>query len=154
MDVPARGPMAQCRRLKGNRYRGRSRHRGPEHAIRGTHRGTVAVKSNGGDATVVVTVEVGNHAPAIAQIKAEPENLAPGGRGAVVVTASDVDGDKLGYTWTATGGTITGSGHLVTWTAPTAEGYYTVSCTVSDGHGGVAQAQVTIGVASSIATSR
>ncbi len=42
----------------------------------------------------------------------------------------------LGYAWSSSGGTLSGSVTLATWTAPTTEGTYTVTCSVNDGHGG------------------
>lgn len=50
--------------------------------------------------------------------------------------ATDQDGDQLTYIWAKTGGTITGSGSTITWTAPDTAGTYVITCTVSDGNGG------------------
>ena len=51
--------------------------------------------------------------------------------------ATDEDGDILTYDWSAPdGGTITGSGEVVTWTAPDTPGTYKVACHVSDLYGG------------------
>src|SRR3990172_7215257 len=57
------------------------------------------------------------------------------------VTASDVDGDPLTYTWTVMpgGGTITGTGATVTYTPPaamTGQQTFTVTMKVRDGNGG------------------
>jgi len=57
------------------------------------------------------------------------------------VTASDVDGDPLTYTWTVMpgGGTITGTGATVTYTPPaamTGQQTFTVTVKVRDGNGG------------------
>ena len=43
---------------------------------------------------------------------------------------------NLTYTWTKTEGIISGSGSIVTWTAPATAGTYTITCSVSDGKGG------------------
>lgn len=51
----------------------------------------------------------------------------------VKATASDEDEDVLVYTWQCTGGTITGVGANVTWTAPAQVGTYTITVNVSDG---------------------
>lgn len=63
-----------------------------------------------------------------------------GGSTTVMCDASDPDGDPLTYSWTATGGSISGSGATITWTAPNAPvgSSYTITCTVSDGRGGSA----------------
>jgi peptidoglycan-associated lipoprotein len=57
--------------------------------------------------------------------------------------ASDPDGDPLTYSWDSTGGRLTGSGASVTWYPPEEEerGRYQITCRVSDGRGGTAQAR-------------
>ena len=48
--------------------------------------------------------------------------------------AVDPDGDTLTYSWTTTGGKVTGTGETVTFDATgVAPGSYTVTATVSDG---------------------
>lgn len=55
---------------------------------------------------------------------------------AVTTTASDPDGDSLLYSYTATGGTITGSGPNATWDlSRAAPGTYTATVEVNDGCG-------------------
>jgi len=51
----------------------------------------------------------------------------------VTCYATDQDNDQLTYTWTKTGGTISGSGSTITWIAPSTTSTYTITCTVSDG---------------------
>jgi hypothetical protein len=54
----------------------------------------------------------------------------------VTTTASDPDGDSLLYTYTATGGTISGSGPNATWDlSNAAPGTYTATVEVNDGCG-------------------
>ena len=60
--------------------------------------------------------------------------------------ASDPDGDKLIFEWSADGGATSGEGAVVTWTAPLRGGTATVTVTVSDGRGGVATASVIFAV--------
>ncbi len=56
---------------------------------------------------------------------------------AVTASASDPDGDPLSYAWSATGGTVEGSGSTARWnSAGTAPGSYRVTARVSDGKGG------------------
>ena len=63
-------------------------------------------------------------------------------------TASDPDGDSVSYSWTATGGSVDGSGNQVRWnSANTANGTYTVTARVADNKGGTASCSVDIGVA-------
>jgi hypothetical protein len=47
--------------------------------------------------------------------------------------ATDADGDSLIYDWSCDGGSISGTSAVEVWTAPSAAGTYTVTCTVSDG---------------------
>ena len=78
-----------------------------------------------------------NHPPVISSIIANPSSVDIDESTNITCTASDEDvGDTLTYTWAKTGGTITGSDSAVTWTAPSATGTYTITCTVSDGEGG------------------
>ena len=58
----------------------------------------------------------------------------------------DADGDTLTYTWTASDGKVKGSGASVTWTAPKTPGDYTVTCTVSDGRGGLGTEDIVLTV--------
>ncbi len=65
----------------------------------------------------------------------------------VHVSASDPDNDPLTYSWSATGGTIDGTGTDVRWnSAGLAPGSYTVSVRVDDGRGGTATCAVDIKV--------
>ena len=77
-----------------------------------------------------------NHAPVISSIIANPENICPNDSSVITCNATDQDGDSLNYSWTKTGGTITGSGKTITWTAPASADIYTITCIVSDGKGG------------------
>lgn len=82
----------------------------------------------------------GNYPPRIKSLSADSTILATGRNVKVYCTATDLNGDSLGFAWTPSGGTITGSGDQILWTAPAYTGTFTVSCTVSDGHGGQASA--------------
>lgn len=67
-----------------------------------------------------------------------PGSVNANGIASVAVVASDPDNDPLTYSYTVTGGAITGSGAAVSWTAPSAPGAHSVTVTVSDGKGGSA----------------
>ena len=89
-------------------------------------------------AAVVVVVTVfdmilADHAPVVA-LEA-PDMIIPSGTCQIVCVASDRDGDALSYNWSATGGSISGTGAAVNWTAPGSFGSYNVTVTVSDGRG-------------------
>jgi hypothetical protein len=77
-----------------------------------------------------------NHEPIITSLEAEAGQVVALGSLQVVCTASDPDGDELGYIWWASGGEIDGGGATVTWTAPASEGSLNVTVKVIDGHGG------------------
>lgn len=60
-------------------------------------------------------------------------------------TASDPDGDPLTYAWTASGGSVDGTGPEVRWNpGSSAPGDYTVTAHVDDGRGGTANCSATI----------
>ncbi len=87
-----------------------------------------------------------NRQPVITSLEAEAEGTTPSGSLQVMCTASDPDGDQLGYIWSASAGEINGNADLVTWVAPLSEGSYSVGVTVLDGRGGEATDYVTVTV--------
>jgi len=74
-----------------------------------------------------------NHAPVITSVTVSPPTVTAGGAATVTVTATDQDDDQLTYSYAPNGGSIAGTGYMVTWTAPSAAGSYSVNVTVSDG---------------------
>jgi outer membrane protein OmpA-like peptidoglycan-associated protein len=65
--------------------------------------------------------------------------LDSGDSAAISASASDPDNDPLTYTWTASGGSVDGTGAQVRWLSNgTAAGTYTVTAHVDDGRGGTA----------------
>jgi predicted secreted protein len=109
---------------------------------------TIMVKvtdGKGGEATAELTIVVAvNHPPVIDSLTAEPQVVERTMTSTVECTASDPDGDELSYTWSASGGDISGEGSTVTWTAPETSGDYTIMVKVTDGKGGEATAELTI----------
>jgi len=88
-----------------------------------------------------------NHSSTIISLTSNPPSPIEINQSTVITClASDQDGDTLTYSWTKTGGTITGSGSTITWTAPSIAGTYTIICTVSDGRGGQDSESVNIEV--------
>lgn len=83
-----------------------------------------------------------NHAPTVT-VTADPPQVFTGSNDSIALKAqaADVDNDNLTYKWTATGGTIDGTGPEVRWNSNgVAEGSYTATVTVDDGRGGTASA--------------
>ncbi len=87
-----------------------------------------------------------NREPVISEMTAGNESVNPGGSSQISCVAHDADRDELTYTWEASGGTISGDGATVTWTAPQTSSAYTIRVTVSDGKGGEASREVAVDV--------
>lgn len=81
---------------------------------------------------------VGNLAPVINLLTANPFVVDALATSALSADASDADGDSLTYNWLVTAGSITGSGASVTYNAPNVvlDTVVTVSLEVTDGNGG------------------
>ena len=87
-----------------------------------------------------------NNPPVIASLQTSAEQVAPLGSIQVVCTASDLDGDELSYTWSASAGEVASNADTLTWTAPASDGSHTVAVVVTDGRGGETMDYVTITV--------
>jgi hypothetical protein len=88
----------------------------------------------------------GNQPPVIPSLTPSQTQVFPSSTVEIQCIASDPNGDKLNYTWAATGGSFSGAGASVTWLAPKQYGTYTISVTVDDGKGASAQSSVTLSV--------
>jgi outer membrane protein OmpA-like peptidoglycan-associated protein len=85
--------------------------------------------------------------PPTATARCEPCTVEIGRTSTVTCDASDPDGDPLTYKWSAPAGKFTSATDRQTpWTAPMQEGPVQVMCSVTDGKGGNASANVTIQV--------
>ncbi len=89
---------------------------------------------------------VANEAPIILSLSSEPTSVVPGGSATITCFATDPDDDSLSYSWESSDGSISGSGKVITWTAPDDTGTYPISITVTDGKGGVANRSYAITV--------
>ncbi|MBC7188290.1 MAG: T9SS type A sorting domain-containing protein, partial [Calditrichaeota bacterium] len=78
---------------------------------------------------------VANYPPRIKSLDAAKLLVVFGEAVDVYCTAVDRDGGSLTYYWTATGGTLQGTGSKVAWVAPSAAGEYAISCRVVDAAG-------------------
>ena len=102
--------------------------------------------------SIVLTVFTGcegiiqftNQPPVISSLTANPDTVEASHNTIITCMAIDQDDDQLTYKWVTTGGKISGSGSMVSWTAPAIADTYTVTCTVSDGRGGEDSQSVTV----------
>ena len=102
----------------------------------------------GGQVTSQITITARyNKSPYITTLVASADWITPSGSIPVTCTASDPDGDKLSYEWSATGGNISGTGAVVNWNAPEETGIYNFTVVVKDGHGDKAAKSVILSVA-------
>ncbi len=77
-------------------------------------------------------VIVPNYPPRVKSLIADPELVLLGQDASVFCTAVDRELGSLTYSWSASGGQISGSGSNIIWTAPTLAGLYEVECIVTD----------------------
>lgn len=108
-------------------------------ATTGNQQVTLIVTDESGNADTAtidlsVVLEI-NDAPEILDLVKSAQYVSPNGSMDVTANAFDSNGDPLTYSWTSTGGTISGSGSTVTWTAPGLEGVYQLTVTVQDNGG-------------------
>jgi len=79
-----------------------------------------------------------NLLPVINKLTALPRKLNLGATTTVACSVSDSDGDNLTVHWSSLVGTINATDTVASWTLPDSSGNYYITCTISDGHGGVA----------------
>ena len=103
----------------------------------GSYNVTVKVTdSRGGEVRDYVIIEVrANEPPTINRLVSDADWTLPSGNIQVTCDAEDPDEDDLSYEWTTDGGSISGTGAVVNWTAPQEFGVYNITVAVSDGYG-------------------
>ncbi|MDQ3016809.1 MAG: T9SS type A sorting domain-containing protein [Bacteroidota bacterium] len=87
--------------------------------------------------TLIVVAEI-NIIPEIIDLVAHRKYTSPGGSIRLDAVVQDLNNDPIIYEWSANGGSISGSGAMVFWNAPTSEGVFTIQVQVNDGRGGIA----------------
>ncbi len=95
---------------------------------------------------------VANQAPVIERLEANPSGVIYGGSAVITCIASDPDGDVVRYSWSASDGTITGTGNKVTWVAPNRGGNYNITVIASDGKGGETKGNIMVTVSAAVKT--
>ncbi|HEX4605296.1 MAG TPA: OmpA family protein [Candidatus Angelobacter sp.] len=104
-------------------------------------------KGGSASASTNFAVEAKPNTPPTITCAANPATITVGQRSSIASTASDADNDTLTYSYQTSGGKVTGSGANVQFDSTgVAPGNYTVTCHVSDGHGGEADATTQVAV--------
>jgi hypothetical protein len=110
----------------------------------GTYTVTTQVSDGkGGTASCAtdITVEARPNRPPTASLAVERSPILPGEHTGITCTGNDPDNDPLAYTYSASGGQVTGTGSSAQFDATGLQpGTYNVKCTVNDGRGGTADA--------------
>jgi hypothetical protein len=104
---------------------------------------------HGGNASCSVDVAVNKRPNRPPTISCAPERnpIISGERVNIVSTASDPDGDPLTYSYSATGGQVSGSGPTAVFDSTGLNaGSYSITCTADDGRGGRTSANTNVDV--------
>ncbi|MFP3898715.1 MAG: Ig domain-containing protein [Dehalococcoidia bacterium] len=84
--------------------------------------------------------------PTITSLKADADWTAPGGVLQVVCSVSAYNMEELTYQWSASGGTISGTGAIADWSAPQTVGMYDITVVVTNAQGRQATESVALTV--------
>jgi hypothetical protein len=76
-----------------------------------------------------------NRDPFITSLDPMTVTIEPGNAVTFTCQASDLDGNALSYTWSASDGSVSGEGETVVYNAPETIGKQTITVRVEDGHG-------------------
>ncbi|MFA4922813.1 MAG: LamG-like jellyroll fold domain-containing protein [Ignavibacteriaceae bacterium] len=87
---------------------------------------------------------VANHSPRIKSLSAMKQVVTLGDSTKIYCSAVDVDNDQISYEWSVSGGSIMGTGSIVTWLSSLTPGKYSIKSTVSDNNGGVVSDSILI----------
>jgi len=120
----------------------------------GTYNIKVTVEDGkGGSEQGELEITVGpNQSPVISSLVANPSGVLYGGSTTIRCIATDPDGDVVRYSWSASGGDISGVGDTVTWVAPDKGGNFNVTVILSDGKGGETTGNIMVTVAADART--
>jgi len=122
---------------------------------------TVACEVSDGDesasasASGKVNERIIPNVPPMVQCLTTTMDVASGSSIELSAKASDKDGDQLTYTWSATGGSVRGSGATATFNAAgVSAGSYTVTSTVQDGRDGKSSCSMTVNVSERVSVTK
>jgi len=97
--------------------------------------------------SVNVTIRERQNRPPTIECLTTTLDIASGKTAELSVRTSDADNDRPNVTWSATGGTISGSGDKATFNSNGLRaGTYTITATADDGRGGRASCNMTVNV--------
>jgi len=97
--------------------------------------------------TADIAVQERPHHPPSISCSANPSTVAPGEKSTITSTASSPDNLALTYSYSATGGQVTGNGPTATFDSTGLQsGSYKVDCSVTDSRGDKADGQATVDV--------
>jgi hypothetical protein len=97
--------------------------------------------------TADIQVQEKPHHPPTISCSANPSSIAPGEKSTITSTASSPDSLDLTYSYSATGGQVTGNGPTATYDSTGLQpGSYKVNCSVTDSRGDKADGQATVDV--------
>jgi hypothetical protein len=99
--------------------------------------------------TINLAVLPANLPPQMYSVAASPSTVSEQGLSTLACTVADPQQLSLSYSWSVTGGTVSGTGASVSWTAPSAPGGYSATCTVTSSAGLSATGSTVIQVSSS-----
>jgi hypothetical protein len=95
---------------------------------------------------------VTNYPPRIKSLSSERQLITIGDSIKIFCTAVDIDNDPISYSWNFSGGSLTGAGSVVNWTAPLDTGDVLIKCMIDDGEGGITADSIIIKVSEYINT--
>lgn len=96
------------------------------------------------DSVTVEVVEFINYPPQIEKLTAYKRYIETGDTTQITCAASDLNNEPLSFSWSANGGSVSGTGSTVVFTAPAIQGGYTVNCIVEDTSGSTASAGLSL----------
>ncbi len=94
------------------------------------------------------------HVPVIKSINVSPDTVSVDGTAMIQLVVTDVDDEDLVYYYTTNGGSISGVGDTVTWTAPEEVGVYFARVLIVDNDGNQANDSVSLVVVKNDSTSQ
>lgn len=94
----------------------------------------------------IISCSQAGSSPVIENLESEFPAVKKGESTTIECTIADGYGNGLTYAWTATGGSILGTGSMVNWTAPDVYGTYSVTVTVTDENGLASSRELSINV--------